>query len=160
MFAATHRQTNKSIEPVQPRNPDYEAEINRVFRQAPFITAIGMRLVDVSPGRCRTRLDLNERHQQQDGFVHAGVLTTVADHTAGTAGASLVAAGHYVLSTDIKISLMRAARGTCLHCRARVLKTGRRLIFTESEVFCEDDHRKQVVVAKAMVTLAVVSGPP
>ena len=144
---------------MQPRNPDYQTEINRVFRQAPFISAIGMTLVDVSPGHCRTRLDLNARHEQQDGFVHAGVLTTVADHTAGTAGASLVAAGHYVLSTDIKISLMRTARGPRLHCRARVLKAGKRLIFTESEVFCQDDHQAQVLVAKAMVTLAVVAGP-
>ncbi len=143
---------------MKPRNPDYQTEINRVFRQAPFITAIGMTLVDVTPGRCRTQLDLDQRHQQQDGFVHAGVLTTVADHTAGTAGASLVAAGHHVLSTDIKISLMRAARGARLHCHARVLKSGKRLIFTESEVFCEDDHQEQILVAKAMVTLAVVSG--
>lgn len=143
---------------MQPRNPDYQAEINRVFQQAPFIAAIGMELVDVTPGHCRTRLVLENRHRQQDGFVHAGVLTTVADHTAGTAGASLIAAGHYVLSTDIKISLMRAARGTRLHCRARVLKSGRRLIFTESDVFCEDEHQARRLVAKAMVTLAVVSG--
>ena len=142
---------------MQPSNPEYRAEINRVFRQAPFIAEIGMTLDDVSPGRCRTRLDLKKRHQQQDGFVHAGVLTTMADHTAGTAGASLVAAGHYVLSTDIKISLMRAARGVRLHCRARVLKSGRRLIFAESEVSCENEHQEQALVAKAMVTLAVVS---
>ena len=142
---------------MQPRNPDYQSEIDRVFRQAPFIAAIGMTLVDVSPGCCRSRLDLEKRHQQQDGFVHAGVLTTVADHTAGTAGASLVAAGHYVLSTDIKISLMRAARGIRLHCRARVLKPGRRLIFAESEVFCENEQQEQSLVAKAMVTLAVVA---
>ena len=143
---------------MQPRNPDYQTEINRVFRQAPFIAEIGLELVDVAPGHCRTRLDLNRRHQQQDGFVHAGVLTTVADHTAGTAGASLVAAGDYVLSADIKISLMRAARGTRLLCRARVLKSGRRLIFTESEVFCENEDQESELVAKVMVTLAVVSG--
>ncbi len=147
-------------EPVQPRNPDYQTEINRVFRKAPFIADIGMALIEVTPGRCRSRLDLQERHLQQDGFVHAGVLTTVADHTAGTAGASLVAAGHYVLSTDIKISLMRAAAGSRLHCRARVLKSGRRLIFTESEVFSEDARQEHTLVAKALVTLAVVSGSP
>ncbi len=147
-------------EPVQPRNPDYQTEINRVFRKAPFIADIGMTLIDVTPGRCRTRLDLQERHLQQDGFVHAGVLTTVADHTAGTAGASLVAAGHYVLSTDININLMRAAAGIRLHCRAWVLKSGRRLIFTESEVFSEDARQEQTLVAKALVTLAVVSGSP
>lgn len=143
---------------MQPRNPDYQTEINRVFKQAPFIADIGMELVDIVPGRCETLLVLEKRHQQQDGFVHAGILTTVADHTAGTAGASLVAAGHHVLSTDIKISLMRAARGSRLHCRARVLKPGRRLIFTESEVFCEDERQENRLVAQAMVTLAVVSG--
>ncbi len=147
-------------EPVQPRNPDYQTEINRVFGKAPFIADIGMALVDVTPGHCRTRLDLQKRHLQQDGFVHAGVLTTVADHTAGTAGASLVAAGQFVLSTDIKISLMRAAAGIRLHCRARVLKSGRRLIFAESEVFSEDERQEHTLVAKAMVTLAVVSGSP
>lgn len=145
---------------MQPRNPDYQTEINRVFNQAPFIADIGMELVDIAPGRCNTLLTLGKRHQQQDGFVHAGILTTVADHTAGTAGASLVAAGQYVLSTDIKISLMRAASGIRLHCRARVLKSGRRLIFTESEVYCENEHQKHRLVAKATVTLAVVSGSP
>ncbi len=143
---------------MKPRNPDYQAEINRVFKQAPFIADIGLELVEVSPGRCSTLLMLEKRHQQQDGFVHAGVLTTVADHTAGTAGASLIAAGQYVLSTDIKVCLMRAARGDRLHCRARVLKSGRRLIFTESEVFCEDERQEQALVVKAMVTLAVVAG--
>ena len=143
---------------MKPRNPDYQAEINRVFKQAPFIEDIGMELVEVSPGRCSTVLMLEKRHQQQDGFVHAGVLTTVADHTAGTAGAALIAAGQYVLSTDIKVCLMRPARGDRLHCRARVLKAGRRLIFTESDVFCQDAHQEQVLVVKAMVTLAVVTG--
>ena len=143
---------------MQPRNPDYQTEISRVFDQAPFIADIGMELVDIAPGRCHTVLVLEKRHQQQDGFVHAGVLATVADHTAGTAGASLIAAGHYVLSTDIKVSLMRAAAGIRLHCRARVLKSGRRLIFTEAEVYSEDDHQEQTLVVKASVTLAVVSG--
>lgn len=143
---------------MQPRNPDFQTEINRVFKQAPFIADIGMELVDVAPGRCETQLKLENRHEQQDGFVHAGVLTTVADHTAGTAGASLIAAGQHVLSTDINVSLMRAARGTRLLCRARVLKSGKRLIFTESAVFCEDERRKPQLVVKAMVTLAVVSG--
>lgn len=135
-------------------------EIDRLFATAPFIRDLGLRLKEIVPGKCATMLALAKRHQQQDGLVHAGVLATVADHTAGTAGASLIAAGQYVLTTDIKISLMRAASGLRLHCQARVLKSGRRLIFTESEVFCEDAHQQHVLVAKAMVTLAVVSGTP
>jgi uncharacterized protein (TIGR00369 family) len=144
-----------------PNNPvENTAEIERLFTSAPFIKELGLKLVEIAPGECTTTLALAKRHHQQDGFVHAGVLTTVADHTAGTAGASLIAAGQYVLSTDIKVCLMRAARGDRLHCRARVLKSGRHLIFTESEVFCEDELQEQAMVVKAMVTLAVVADAP
>ncbi len=141
-----------------PSPVENKAEIERLFASAPFIKDLGLKLVDVAPGECTTTLALTERHEQQDGYVHAGVLTTVADHTAGTAGASLIAARQYVLSTDINVCLMRAARGSRLHCRARVLKSGRRLMFAESEVFCEDERQEHVLVVKAMVTLAVVSG--
>lgn len=141
-----------------PTSPvENRAEIERLFASAPFIKDLGLKLVEIAPGACTTTLALADRHQQQDGYVHAGVLTTVADHTAGTAGASLIAAGQYVLSTDIKVCLMRAARGHRLLCRARVLKCGRRLIFTESDVFCEDERQEPIRVVKAMVTLAVVS---
>ena len=67
-------------------------EIERLFDTAPFIRDLGMELMTAAPGQCETRLALAERHLQQDGVVHAGVLATVADHTAGTAGASLTAA--------------------------------------------------------------------
>ena len=131
-------------------------EIERLFDTAPFIRDLGMELVTVAPGQCETRLALAERHLQQDGVVHAGVLATVADHTAGTAGASLTAAGDYVLTAEFKINLLRAARGDRLHCTGKVLKPGRRLIVAESEVF-DGVPECGRLVAKAIVTLAVMT---
>ena len=133
-------------------------EIERLFDAAPFIREMGMELVTIAPGRCETRLTLSERHLQQDGVVHAGVLATMADHTSGTAGASLIAAGDYVLTAEFKINLLRAARGECLHCVGTVLKPGRRLIVAESEVF-DGDQAIGKLVAKATVTLAVMTKP-
>jgi uncharacterized protein (TIGR00369 family) len=135
------------------------AEARRIFASAPFIADLGMQLESLSPGECATSLWIKPRHLQQDGFVHAGILATMGDHTAGGAGATLLPAGHQVLSLEFKINLLRPAKGDSLRCRAKVLKSGRRFIIVESEVFSVAVEGERLA-AKATVTLAVVpSGP-
>lgn len=130
-------------------------EIDRVFHAAPFIRDLGLQLSSVSAGECETLLPLSERHLQQDGFVHAGVQATVADHSAGTAASSLLLDGQQVLSAEFKINLLRSAKGPFLRCHAKVLKPGATLMVVESEVFCcEPDQWR--LVSKTTVTLAVV----
>ena len=133
-------------------------EIERLFQTAPFIRLLGLELVNAAPGRCETVLALEPHHLQQDGVVHAGVLATMADHTSGTAGASIIGVDAYVLTAEFKINLLRAARGERLHCVGTVLKPGRRLIVAESEVF-DGVPDSGKLVAKATVTLAVMTKP-
>lgn len=135
-----------------------QAESRRVLEAAPFIAALGLELEAVGDGRCATALVLEHRHLQQDGFVHAGVQATMADHTAGAAAASLVPAGFLVLTTTFTINLLRAARGERLRCRARVLRAGRQVTVAESEVYCSAGGEEKLV-SKATVTLAVVPKP-
>ena len=140
---------------MQPKNPDYELETRRVFDQAPFIRLLGAELVEFSPGLCRTRIVLNENHKQQDGFVHAGVQATLADHSCGTAAATLIGPGQRVLTADFNVNLLRPAQGLILECEAKVIKQGNLLSVAEGEVYTVGKERK--LVAKATVTLAVVN---
>lgn len=143
---------------MQPRNPDY-AEVTRwIMSAAPFIRDLGVELVDFAPGRCETRMTLAERHRQHDGFVHAGVQATLADHTAGTSAATLMAAGQMVLTAEFKLNLLRPGRGPRLYCIGQVLKPGKRLTVAEAEVFDEADTGR-TLIAKATVTLAVFERP-
>lgn len=133
-------------------------EVERLFTTAPFITALGLKLVSVAPGEVHSSLLITERHLQQDGFVHAGVQGAIADHTAGAAAASMIAEGQAILGAEFKINLLRAARGSELRCVAKVLKPGRILIVAESEIYCRDEAGEKLV-SKATVTLAVVPKP-
>jgi uncharacterized protein (TIGR00369 family) len=133
-------------------------EARRILDSAPFIRDLGLRLESLGEGTCTTVLDLEERHLQQDGFVHAGVQATIADHTAGTAGATLIPAGRAVLSIEFKINLLRPARGERLVCRAKVLRAGKSVSVVESEVHAVEDGRERLV-SKATVTLAIVPRP-
>ena len=136
---------------------DASLDVPEIFRAAPFIAYLGIELESVARGECHTRLQLRPEHLQQNGVVHAGVIATIADHTAGGAAGSVLGDDSYPLTAEFNINLLRAASGERLTCHARVLKAGRALIVAESEVFAGDPARP-VLVAKALVTLAVLSG--
>ncbi len=137
------------------KNPHFKDLVAAVFSQAGFVRDLGIELVDVGPGWCETRLLIAPRHGQQNGFVHAGVQATMADHTAGGAAASLVAANEYILTFEFKINLLRAAQGERLFCRAEVLKPGKNITVVESSVFVDAGDRR-FLASKATVTLAVL----
>ncbi|MEJ6001740.1 PaaI family thioesterase [Paucibacter soli] len=131
------------------------AQYQSVFRAAPFVADLGAELLEIGDGLCRSRLLIEPRHLQHSGVVHAGVITTLADHSAGGAAQTLVPEGHMALTAELKLSLLRGAKGQVLRCEARVIKPGRQLIFTEADVFCDADGASQLV-ARLSATMAVV----
>lgn len=137
-------------------NNTHIAKLNELFQRAPFIADLGMDLESLGSGACITSLKIEPRHLQQNGFVHAGVLAAMADHSAGAAAFTLVGEGSYVLTAEFKVSLLRAARGERLRCQSKVLKPGRRFSFVESEVYCETSGEESLV-AKASATMVVVN---
>jgi uncharacterized protein (TIGR00369 family) len=128
------------------------ARVGAIFAAAPYMTAVGVSLVSVGPGRCESVLTVRSEHLQQNGFVHAGVTAAIGDHTAGGAAGTLVPETHGVLTTEYSIHLLRPARGKELRCVATVLRAGRTLSIVESEVFADG-----VLIAKLTATLAIVA---
>ena len=146
-------------EPImEPKDPGYADRVRRIVEDGNFTRALGLSLETVGPGHCTTGLVVRPDHWQQDGYVHAGVQATLADHTAGSAAYTLVAADELVLTVEFKINLLRPAVGRRLRCRADVLRAGRAIVVGESAVYVADDAGERMC-AKAMVTLAVTSAP-
>ena len=138
-----------------PQNPDYESVAQDIFQQARFMTFLGAELLGCGPGWCESVLVLQAHHLQQHDFVHGGVIATLADHTAGASAATLIPVGKAVLTVEYKINLLRPGRGEKLRCRADVLKAGKTISVSESEVFAVDGNDERLV-AKSAVTLAIV----
>jgi uncharacterized protein (TIGR00369 family) len=120
-----------------------------------FIRFCSFRALHAEWGRFKSRVDITEDHRQQDGFIHAGVMATMADHTAGYSAFTTVPEGVQILTIEFKINFLRPAFGRALLCNSKVIREGRHVIVAESEVFDERDT-KEVLVAKAMVTLMAV----
>lgn len=138
-----------------PRNPEFRQSAAAIFAEANFIADLGIEPLAIVPGRVEARLAVRERHLQHSGIVHAGVQATLADHTAGAAGQTVIEAGQMVLTSSFTINLLSPAAGTCLFARAEVLKAGRRLIVVESNVSARDGTGERLV-ARALVNLVVL----
>jgi uncharacterized protein (TIGR00369 family) len=130
--------TGSPFGPFAPRHADYETKVRAIFARAAFIADLGIELIEVGAGACVTRL-VSAPRLLQDGVIHAGVQITLADHTAGAAAGSLVGADETVLTTDLRVSLLRPATSVALRCRADVVRAGRTLSVAESSVFAVDE---------------------
>ncbi|HZQ67453.1 MAG TPA: PaaI family thioesterase [Terriglobales bacterium] len=135
-------------------DPTSENRVREIFNRANFIRDLGIELVRVEDGICETILVPSERHLQQHGLIHAGVLATMADHTAGGAAGSILGGKGDVLSIEFKINFLRPAIADRLRCYARVLRGGKTIVVAESEIFAAKEGQEKLV-SKATVTLAV-----
>ncbi|MGD8776886.1 MAG: PaaI family thioesterase [Syntrophobacterales bacterium] len=120
-----------------------------------FVKSCGVNLVSLERGRAESSLELTEAHSQQDGFAHAGVMATMADHTAGYAAFSVVSENIRILTLEFKINFLRPAKGDRLVCRAQVVKEGKNILVADSEVYDQLDGTEKLA-AKALVTLMAV----
>lgn len=134
--------------------PDLDT-LRGFFRSAPFMVDLGVEPIALADGRLTTELKLAPRHLQHTGQAHAGVMASLADHTMGAAAQVMAPEGRWVLTAELKTSLLRAGQGERLLCEAWVIKAGRSLSFTEAEVWSEAGA-KRTLVMKASATMALV----
>ncbi|PJJ61137.1 PaaI family thioesterase [Hymenobacter chitinivorans] len=128
-----------------------EVRIRRKLQRQHFMHLIGAELTTVESGRVVFELPLEQRHHQNLGFAHGGLVATMADLAAGFAAVTLVPDGTGVVTAELKTTYLRPGLGSTLRAVGWVLKPGRRLHFCEAEVWCDD-----VLIAKASATMAVV----
>lgn len=143
---------------MQPKNPHFAEVVAAIFEEAAFIQSLGIRLESVEPGICRTTMAVTDQHRQHDGFIHATVIAAMADHTAGAAAGSLVAADELILTAEYKINLLRPGSGGPMRCEARVIKPGSRLTVVTSDVYDTHDGMARHV-ATLLGTMAVLPCP-
>jgi uncharacterized protein (TIGR00369 family) len=139
-------------------DPDYKRRVRESFAAQPFMATLGARLTDLQPGRCEIALQHDPRLTQQHGFIHGGVVATLADNAAGYAAFSLMPAQAQVLTTEFKINLLNPARGQAFFGRAQVLKAGRTLTVCDANVYARDGDT-ETLCARALVSLIALLPP-
>jgi uncharacterized protein (TIGR00369 family) len=130
---------------MNPLNPNFAADVAASFAQQQIINLIGARLSLVEPGVVEITLPYRADLTQQDRYLHAGIVTTIADSACGYAAFTLMPAGSRVLAVEFKVNLLRPARAAEFVARAEVIKAGKTLTVVRADVFGIDENGRQLV---------------
>lgn len=125
--------------------PMSETEVRESFSRQGFNANLGATLTYIAPGEIHVGVTYAAHLTQQNGFVHAGVIASIADNACGYAAMSAAPAGHNPLAVEFKVNLLAPARGDRFEARARVLRRGRTLSVIRADVFAITGTREEMV---------------
>lgn len=140
-----------------PANASFVEAVQASFQSQKIMHLIRATLPVVQAGKAEIHLPHWDGVEQQHGFVHGGVVGTIADSAAGYAAMTLAPAGASVLTVEYKLNFLSPASGDKLIARGSVIKAGRTLVVTQAEVFAVDGAR-ETLCALMQQTIMVMHG--
>lgn len=142
--------------PHQPRNPAFAEQIAESFSKQTLLTLFGATLSRIEPGIVEITLPYRADLGQQHGYLHAGVVTAIADSACGYAAYSLMPPNSEVLSVEFKVNLLRPAKGEQFVAVAEVVKSGKTLTVVRADVFGINSEKRELV-ATMLATMICLS---
>jgi len=141
----------------QPQDPHFESRVRASFARQTVMTTIGATLTKVLPGEVEIVLPFRSDLTQQDGYLHAGIVTTIVDSACGYAAFSLMSVDAAVLTVEYKVNFLAPAQGERLIARGRVTKAGRTLTVGSGDVFAVRGDQEHMV-ATMLATMMALQG--
>ena len=137
-----------------PFNPD---RVRASFEKQRVMATIGATLDRVDPGEVTISMPPNAGLTQQHGYLHAGVIATIADSACGYAALSLMPDDAAVLSIEFKTNMLAPADGERFVARGKVIKPGRTIMVCDATVHGLRNGAEKLV-ATMTGTMMVVQG--
>lgn len=120
-----------------------------------FVEFCGIQPVNIEMGRFESKIRIEENHRTQDNFIHAGLIATMSDHTAGYAAFTIVAENIRILTVEFKINFLKPAYGNALHCKSEIISAGKQIIVAQSSVYDIRDTDEKMVSRSTLTLMAV-----
>lgn len=136
----------------KPESPNFAERVQNIFNEQPVMRLIGAQLTGIEPGAIDIAIRFQKSLTQQNGFIHAGIITTIADSACGYAAYSLMPDEADVLSVEFKINLLAPAVGENFLAEGRVLRAGKTLTVARGDVFAfSGNQSKQIAAMQATI---------
>lgn len=113
---------------------------------------MGITLVSVEPGEIQLQVPFHDDLTQQNGYLHAGVLSTALDTACGFSAYTLMPTDASVLTIENKINLLRPAHNGPFRVVAKVIKPGKNVIVSEGKLY---DIAGKLVATMSATNMAV-----
>lgn len=136
----------------------FESKVRESFGRQALMTTLGAEIECIAPGRVEIRMPFSQTHTQQDGFLHAGVISSILDSACGYAAYSLAPEGCNVLTVEFKVSLLAPAMGKEFAARAQVKRCGKTLTVCAADAFAINGDQEKLI-ATMLGTIMTLPSP-
>ena len=140
---------------MEPRDSNWKEYVQYKIDRNKFSKLIGLEFVTVEPALIEAELVFREDLQQQNGYLHGGVISAVCDMVSGFASYTMVEKDQQVFTVECKVSYYNPGISDKFYAKGWVEKAGKRFHFSESEIYYLKNGKK-VIVAKSTTTMAVI----
>jgi uncharacterized protein (TIGR00369 family) len=137
----------------------FEKKVRNSFGRQPFMSTIGAEMISVGRGRVEIRFPFSSRLTQQNGFVHAGAVTSIMDSACGYAALSVAPEQADVLSVEFKVNLLAPGAGELFVARASVKRAGKRLAVCTADAFAVTAGEEKLI-ATMLATIINMDAKP
>ena len=144
----------------EPKNPDFRKIATATFERQQAMRTLGISLARLEPGEVDLAMAFSADFTQQNGFVHAGVITAGLDSACGIAAFTLMPAGSDILTVEFKTNLLAPAKGQRFAFRAVVVKPGRTLTVCEGRAYAEQDGVETLIATMTGTLMALPRREP
>ncbi|MCP4332703.1 MAG: PaaI family thioesterase [Gammaproteobacteria bacterium] len=139
----------------EPRDPQFKARVTQSFNEQQVMQTIQAALLTVEPGVVEIEIPYQPELTQQDGFIHAGISSTIMDSACGYAAFTLMPAEARVLTIEFKVNLLAPAAGIRFRALGKVRKAGRSVFVAESELWANADGSDRLVASMTGTLMAI-----
>ncbi|MFT5193917.1 MAG: hypothetical protein ACI9EW_002627 [Cellvibrionaceae bacterium] len=109
------------------------------FNKHSIMHTIDATITHLAPGEMDITLPYRADLGQQQGFMHAGIITTIVDSACGLAALSLMPENSDVVTVEFKVNFMSPAVGDRFVGKGRVVRSGKTLTVTQGDVYSIQD---------------------
>jgi uncharacterized protein (TIGR00369 family) len=137
----------------------FEKKVRNSFGRQPFMSTIGAEMISVGRGRIEIRFPFSSKLSQQNGFVHAGAVTSIMDSACGYAALSVAPEEADVLSVEFKVNLLAPGIGESFVARASVKRAGKRLAVCAADAFALRAGEEKLIATMLATIINIDSKP-
>ena len=116
---------------------------------------INASLLGIDAGQVEIGFPYQAQLTQQDGFIHAGISSTIMDSACGYAAFTLMPVEARVLTIEFKINLLAPAAGDSFRAIGKVRKPGRSVFVAEAELYATSSGTDKLVATMVGTLMAM-----
>lgn len=141
----------------EPLDPEFVSRVRASFDAQPIMETLGAFVSHIEAGQAQIRLPFSTHLTQHNGFLHAGIVTTIVDNACGYAAYTLMPVGSGVLTVEFKVNFLSPAQGDYFIATGQVLKSGRTITVCEGKVVAYSGTSEKLIAAMQATMIQVSS---